>query len=373
MHVSHGPSEPWERSNKVKKRLACFVCGGLLLALCGSRPSGCLANDERPGFRPGRFEAHDSLAPQPDSSSDAQDCLQGLTWDAQAFPVRCEAGGYQSGDAIVRFPSPVNSGHETNDLVAMEWYFAEDPSGEPLQRAPAVIVVHESGSGMTVGRLIAQGLRKNGLHTFLIHLPYYGLRREGRSKPPAGELVTIVRQAIADVRRARDAVSVLPTVDPRHVALQGTSLGGFVAATCAGLDKGFDSVFIVLAGGNLYEMLESGQKDAAKARAELARAGLSGATLKQLLYQIEPTRVAHRIPPDRMWLYSGTYDTVVPIQNAEALADCVHLAPTHHIRMRANHYSGVIYLPFVLKHIAQRVKRLHAAAPAGTSSQRPEN
>ncbi len=131
----------------------------------------------------------------------------------------------------------------------MEWYQAKDESGAVLN-APAAVIVHESGSGMTVGRLIAQGLRQRGLHTFMIQLPYYGVRRAGE-KPTGERVFAAMRQAIADVRRAKDAVAAIPLVDSTRISLQGTSLGGFVTATTAGLDQGYHRVVIFLAGGDL--------------------------------------------------------------------------------------------------------------------------
>jgi len=50
-------------------------------------------------------------------------------------------------------------------------------------------------------------------------------------------LLPTLQQAIADVRRARDAVVALPVVDS-VVGVQGTGLSGFVTATVAGLDDG---------------------------------------------------------------------------------------------------------------------------------------
>lgn len=58
-----------------------------------------------------------------------------------------------------------------------------------------------------------------------------------------------LKQAVADVRRARDAAASLPLISGRVFGVQGTSLGGFVTSTAGGLDKGFDRVFILLAGG----------------------------------------------------------------------------------------------------------------------------
>lgn len=305
------------------------------------------------------FQAKDTLSRIDERLADARHCLEGLVWNPREFSVRCEKSSHRRGDLLVRFPSPISSGDTFNDVVAMEWYVARDGLFQPV-KAPAVVVVHESNSEMVVGRLIARGLRGMGLHAFLIHLPSYGERREGH-KPAAARLLRRAVQAIADVRRARDAVAALPLVDTRHIALQGTSLGAFVSATAASLDHGYDSVFLLLAGGNLYDIVQNGKRDAANARKSLEAAGLKGEKLKTLLHSIEPLRVAHRLDSSSTWLFSGKHDTVVPLKNAIALAKAAKLDSKHHIRLNANHYSGIIYLPYVLSHIARRVKT-HADA-----------
>ena len=309
---------------------------------------------ELPDLINATFDAHDTLAPLEEPPGDCRACLEGLVWRPHDFQVRCEKDLENRCDLLIRFPSPKPSGEATNDLVAMEWYVARDASNQPLT-APAVVCVHESGSAMTVGRMFARGLRHLGLHTFMIHLPYYGARR-GSPKPRAVDrLVDGTRQAIADVRRARDAVAALPLVDTEHIALQGTSLGGFVSATAAGLDDGYDGVFLVLAGGDLYDVLQNGKKDAAEARKELATEGLSGDQLKSALQAIEPLRVAHRLTPARTWLYSGTADTVVPLKNANALAAAAKLDRRHHVLLPTNHYNGILLLPVIISHISRRV------------------
>ena len=39
----------------------------------------------------------------------------------------------QPGDLLVRFPSPIDTGNEVNDRVAMEWYVARDEYRLPLE------------------------------------------------------------------------------------------------------------------------------------------------------------------------------------------------------------------------------------------------
>lgn len=303
------------------------------------------------------FVAQDTLEPQQDEAVDAQACLDGLVWKAKKFDVSCQPPRDRNGDMLIRFPSPVSSGDATNDLVALEWYVAWNEEKKPTSAA-AVVVVHESGRDMSVGRMFARGLRLQGLHAFLIQLPYYGERRGEGKTERAERLITLMRQAVADVRRARDAVAAIPLVNGHCISLQGTSLGGFVAATSASIDGAYDQVFIMLAGGDLFSVIQHGGKDAAKMRAELAAAGFENENLKALLAPIEPMRIAHRLDPTQTWLYSAQFDKVVPPKNAKLLASAAGLEESHHIQMLANHYSGAIYVPYLLTqihgHVVQR-------------------
>ncbi len=300
-----------------------------------------------------KFAAKDTLACGAETNDDAQACLAKLAWTPSEFTVQLESANPGSGDWLVRFPSARPIGDNTNDLVSMEWYAARDEEGA-MRRAPAIVVVHESGSRMTVGRLIAQALNVQGLHAFLLHLPGYGARKvEGQAD--IQRALPALQQAIADVRRARDAVVALPVVDPSVVGVQGTSLGGFVTATVAGLDRGYDRVFILLAGGNLHEVVLNGAKDAAKMRQKLANAGVTEEQIKELAYQVEPLRLAHRINPTGTWLYSGKLDDVVPPACSLALAKAAQLPEDHHIVLPADHYSGILYLPQVVQEMAQRM------------------
>src|SRR4051794_2976722 len=270
------------------------------------------------------FRASDTLAPGDEPNEDSKACLNSLCWNPTKFNVRVEAAEPDRGDFLIRFPSPRPIGDATNDQVSMEWYAARDANGG-IRTARAVVVVHESAHSMPVGRLIARSLSWQGLHAFLVHLPGYGNRRPEHKPASFVQILPMMKQGIADVRRARDAVVALPVVDQSAVGLEGTSLGGFVAATVAGLDHGYDRVFILLAGGNIEDVLFHGSRDAAKVRDKLHASGITDEQIKQLSHEIEPLRLAHRISPMQTWLYSGAYDTVVPARCSLALAKSARL------------------------------------------------
>ena len=303
-----------------------------------------------------KFFGQDTLQIGEEKSADARACLEGLQWKTEKFPIRLQSPEKGKGDWLVRFPSAVTLGNERNDLAALEWYVAKDKAGQPIM-APAVVIVHESGSNMMVGRTIAQMLQPKGMHTFLIHMPYYGVRRGPEGRPKGGNLIGMLKQGIADTRRARDVVAALPYVDTRRIVLQGTSLGGFVAATTAGLDNGYQQVFILLAGGDIHSVLMNGKRDAAKVLAELKSGGLTDDDLKEMFHTIEPLRLAHRVNPEQTWLFTGMFDEVVPPKNAEAFAAAAKLNNKHHIKMLANHYSGVIFLPLFLQQMREQIDK----------------
>lgn len=305
------------------------------------------------------YPARDTLAPQPEEQPEAKACLEGLVWKPEPFEVTLEEATDPPMQGWVRFPSAKPSGIPQNDRVVLEWYPAKDNSGQVI-KAPAIIVIHESGSKMEVGRVFARALHAQGLHAFMIQLPFYGERRPAGVRPDGRHFEATMKQGIADVRRARDAVAVLPQVDAKNIAVQGTSLGGFVAATTAGLDRGFSSVHIMVAGGDLHGLVTNGQREAGKLREMLAEAGYTGDKLRTLFDQVEPLRLAHRLGPERTWMFSATQDQVVPPVHALKLCDAAKLKDDHHTRLWADHYTGIIYVPVVVEAIAKNVKAMSA-------------
>ena len=194
------------------------------------------------------FQAQDTLDPPAPDTPEERQALSELAWTPDSFPVTATTEARGPADATLFFPSPHPSGEAAQDRVPIEWYAARDEQGEAIE-APAVLVVHSLHPAMPIGRAAARALAARGYHAFLIHLPGYGLRTEPDPGPIGVTALLHGTQAVADIRRARDALLALPNVRRCPVALVGVSLGGFAAATAAGLDPAFDPVMLVLAGG----------------------------------------------------------------------------------------------------------------------------
>jgi hypothetical protein len=313
------------------------------------------------------FAAKDTLNCGAESGKDATECLDGLCWKCEPFTVTCQPAKPGQGNWLLRFPSPRPVGDAINDLVAMEWAMATDKDGQPV-RGPAMVIVHESGRGMVAARVFANGLRAYGIHTFLVHLPGYGARTPA-VRPDIKAMLPALKQAIADVRRAHDAVEVLPFIDTTRTGLLGISLGGFVTATVSGLDRCYDKVFILLAGGNLPDVIMNGTKDAAKIRKQLEAEGITETQIRESARPIEPMRLAGRVDPARTWLFSGTHDEVVPPSCSLAFAKAAGLDAEHHVQLPVGHYSAVIMLPVILQKSADLL--LGTAKSAASSAPPP--
>lgn len=303
-----------------------------------------------------KIAAKDTLNIGDVSDAKARKALNKLKWKPSTFQVHFESSP-QPRATLVRFPSARPGSNATNNLVAMEWYRPLYTDTQPKPKfAPAVVVVHETGSRMTIGRLFARHFSNQGFHVFMIQLPWYGDRLEKGKR--RNDLVALQSfpQAIADVRRARDAVAALPGIDTKRIALQGTSLGGIVAATAGALDDGYDKVFLLLAGGDLVDVIKRGKRDSAKIRRVLEKAGVTDAVMKQWIEPIEPLTLAHRLDRKNTWMFNGAYDTVIPPENSNRLAKAIGLEKDHYVVMPANHYSGILLLPVIVQQISDRIR-----------------
>jgi dienelactone hydrolase len=313
---------------------------------------------------PLKYAAHDTLRHPQDPDPAAQAMLDDLEWAAAAFEVTVERPvapppgandrHFADYDALVRFPSPWDTGHALNDTVVMEWYAARDEANQFIE-GPAMIVLHILQNDMTVPRLFARTFARHGIHAFVLHMPHYGRRRGATLTPSIETALEGVRQAIGDARRAKDAVSVLPRIDNKRIGIQGTSLGGFICTGAASLDDAFDPVFPTLCGGDLVKLFANGRKEVAAIRQGASSAGISEQEMNALLQRIDPLMIAHRLDARKTMMFSALGDEVIPADNAKTLAAAFHLPPEQHIWLSGNHVTCAVHLPRITKIMVDRI------------------
>ncbi len=331
----------------VKQRLELWrvvlAVGLSVVGMCGSADAA--------GVVEAKFQATDTPRARADDNPKMQAVLDATAWEAGGFEVRCTSTPGLAYDALVRFDSPLPTGKRWVDEVVLVWYAARGEDGKAIE-APAVLMVHTLQPQMLIAHRLAGDFAKRGLHTFILQLPGYGFREEGPGHFPGVTALIHGRQAVADCLRSRDAITALPNIKPGPIALQGTSLGGFVAATAGGIDPAFDPVVLLVSGGDCYGALVNGQLDARFLRQSLDRQGYRGGALRKLLEPVEPLRVAHRLNPQRTWLFSARYDVTIPRASSDALAQAIGLDESHRIWLGTNHYTTLFLLPVVAQQMA---------------------
>lgn len=342
--------------------LACLLC---LLGLTGTTAAAGPTPSDAPASNqaaiaaeagPLVIEATDSLPPALSlaaESAEAQAVLERIFWPTSTFPVHVEPVGGAAHHAVVTFPSPPVMARSGEVTARMRWYAARNGQGEVIE-GPAILLVHSLHPQMIIANAIARGLASQGVHAFVIEMPGYGQRGEpGRA--PAMVALEQAARTVAEVRRARDAIAALPAVMPGPIGLQGTSLGGFVAAVAGSLDGAFDPVLLLASGADGYTVLHNGRADAARVRELAYRTGYSDDELRRVLAMVDPRHVAHRLNPQRTWLYSAAGDQVIPRHNSDLLAATIGLTQGHHIYLPGNHYTVMLALPQLIARMGQTI------------------
>jgi hypothetical protein len=159
-----------------------------------------------------------------------------------------------------------------------------------------------------------------GVNLALPVLPLHGPRASGwRSGDGlfSGEILDLVHlkaQAVWDLRRL---LAYLRARDGMPVGLYGLSLGGGIAALTAGLEP---DLACVIAGMPMVDVMGLVDRHVPPFIRGLAESfGISFDDVAQLLRVVSPLSIPARVDPDRLFIFGGVADRIVPSHQVRAL------------------------------------------------------
>ena len=304
-------------------------------------------------------QAH-SAAPEPAEAPRLFEVKAGF--DGRPFSYRMALASRKDGYSVYRltYPSPVTTEIIANNTIHGEYYLPDgiEPDSPPR---PAVICLHILNGNFELVRLLCSVLSSRGIPAVMFKLPFYGER-----SPPGGRavlmkdtkvFVSMLPQAIQDIRRTVDFLCARPEVDPEKTGIAGISMGAFLAATATHSESRLARSSLILGGGDLLGILrrarETAQLDSFMERlpADERQA------LEDAITRIDPLQNTGRLRElagrGRVLMINAGADEVVPRACTQRLADAIGLGDKVVWLEGLGHYTAMAALPEVIDRTAR--------------------
>lgn len=242
------------------------------------------------------------------------------------------------------FNSLINSPYAENNTVYCEYYKSFNGGKKPV-----VILLDILEANMHVPRLVACKLATVGINSCIVTLPYFGKRKPKEGKDILSSptiLFQSLTQAVNDIRVVSFWLKTRQG-NSSDVYLCGVSLGGLFGALSAGVDGNFKKVCLVLAGGDLAEIILK-QKEA---KENLNRMNISDELLRVLLLPYDPLTYTKRLDNTQVLMINAKDDEIIPPTCTEKYYQA--LKNKQIIWYPGNHTALVDYLPEMLDRITE--------------------
>jgi len=251
------------------------------------------------------------------------------------------------------YDSPIKSGHAENDTVIADYYRPVKPG-----RLPATIVLDILDGRNRVSSFLADFLAKQGVACLTVRMAYFGERRPkdvsfiGRMVGEPEMMFAGMTQSVTDVGRAAVWLRTRPEIDPTAVSVSGVSMGGFVAGVSSGVYGNFARTVLVLAAGDVAEVLWTSKGERA-VEEWVRKCGMTREQLTKRCEFFDSATYAARIPAGSVLMLNARNDPVVPAACAEKLAATLH--GVTHVWYDANHYTFALFAFDALKRIGEHL------------------
>lgn len=280
------------------------------------------------------------------------------TFNDRPFSYRMRLLSERDGYCVYRlsYPSPVVTPVKQNNTIPADYYLP-DGAGPDGAKRPAVVCLHILEGNFELVHVTCGALASRGIPAVMFKLPYYGERslpggRRALAADPR-RFVEALRQAVQDVRRTIDVLASRPEVDPERIGLTGISLGGILAATAAGEDPRVWRTALILAGGDLFEIIHHAREARAISTLLAGLPPAQRAELERTLQRVDPLRAAPglrgRAEQGRVLMINAGQDEVIPRQCTEKLASALGMAERVVWLEGLGHYTAMVALPRALQ------------------------
>lgn len=275
--------------------------------------------------------------------------------DAKPFKVESApfavAGGIVS--TMVKIPSPVVTEYKENNTIPAEFF---RPRGDGPW--PYVIVTHIAGGDFELSRFVARTLASNGIAAVFIKLPYYGERRPAGRRdikmlaPDVGIASGAMAQAVQDIRRVVDWISVQPDLDGDKIGMCGISLGSITGALATAIEPRITHACLIIGGGSLADLVfESVESEAREYCKQWKESGGTRESLQKVMAPFDAVTYADRLKERVIFMINADQDESVPVKCNKALWEAA--GRQRIVWYPCGHYTIVQYLMPALQHTVQ--------------------
>ncbi len=284
------------------------------------------------------------------------------TYNGHPFVYRIQLSAERAQFRVYRlsYPSPTVSPVAQNNTVPADYYVPKyiQPGGHQY---PAVICLHILDGNEPLTELICSVLASRGVPALSFKLPYYGSRGLPQGPQALADdpkmFVNAIVQAGEDIRRTIDLLASRPEINPQRIGIAGISLGGIIAATAAGAEPRLCRAGLILAGGDLLEIIHHAHETRPLSEMIRRLPPSERAELEAKLQAVDPLRFApalrERARTGKVLMINAAEDEVIPRPCTEKLARALDLQDRITWLEGLGHYTAMAELPRALRMTAE--------------------
>ncbi len=240
------------------------------------------------------------------------------------------------------FPSPLPSGIPRNDRVGNLYYQQiHNPTGPHVIIAPPyrqMNYLYLSG--------VAKKFARAGYSSIVTEAPYHMGRTPPHENPGFGMLSANLPRCLKSIRQAvKDITCLIQALRIRgvqEIVLYGASMGGLITGLATCHDPRISASILVVpatAPGSIVFSAWIMRRIAHN----LLRLGFSREEATTLLNSVDLAQFQPAIPPEKILMFEGTHDEVVPVDEVEKTWNAWGKGPI--VRLPHGHLSAILLEP----------------------------